>query len=214
MILLESQTLSKKFGTETVLDKVSLQLESGKIFGLFGPDGAGKSTLLKLFCGLLKADSGAILLKGEALQNHRTLLRQQVGYMPQRFSLYQDLSVAENLDFFCDLFGLTGSARQKRLAQVYEFSHLGQFKERRAGALSGGMKQKLALSCILVGERQVLLLDEPTTGVDPLSRREFWQLLGALSAEGMAILVTTPYLEEASNCQKTGLLQGGKLLIK
>ena len=212
MILLEAKALGKKFQNVSVLDNISLQLEPGQIFGLFGPDGAGKSTLLKIFCGLLKPDKGELWLKGQPAHGRPALLRQQVGYMPQRFSLYQDLTVAENLDFFCDLFQVPKASKQHRLNQVYEFSYLSQFSDRRAGALSGGMKQKLALSCILVGEPQILLLDEPTTGVDPVSRQQFWDLLVALAKEGRAIFVSTPYLEEGAYCDKLGLLLNGKML--
>jgi ABC-2 type transport system ATP-binding protein len=186
----------------------------GEIVGLIGPDGAGKTTSMRIVCGLLRPDEGSTRVLSFDSQEQARDLKHHLGYMPQRFSLYPDLSVAENLRFFADMFGVTGQARRDREARLMEFSQLGGFRSRRAGQLSGGMKQKLALSCTLIHTPEVLVLDEPTTGVDPVSRREFWRILRELAGEGLALLVSTPYMDEADLCDRVVLMHRGRALVQ
>ncbi|MBN2356813.1 ABC transporter ATP-binding protein [candidate division KSB1 bacterium] len=183
------------------------------MFGLIGPDGAGKTTLLRILCGLYLADAGHHLLAGVDGRKKMRTVRSFIGYMPQRFSLYPDLSVAENMRFFADLFQVPHKEREIRLQRLLEFSRLGPFIDRRAHALSGGMKQKLALSCTLIHTPKILLLDEPSTGVDPVSRREFWSILAELRGQGVTILVTTPYMDEAARCDRIAFIHKGKILV-
>ncbi|MBD3333907.1 MAG: ATP-binding cassette domain-containing protein [Candidatus Eisenbacteria bacterium] len=193
---------------------VDLVLTPGEILGLIGPDGAGKTTLMRMICGLLKPDSGRARVAGHDSRDRDPAARQRIGYMPQRFSLYPDLSVTENLRFFADLFGVAGDERRRREAQLLEFSRLKPFRGRRAGQLSGGMKQKLALSCTLIHRPRLLVLDEPTTGVDPVSRQEFWSILRDLAREGLALLTSTPYMDEAMQCDRVILMQHGRVLAR
>lgn len=202
--------LVKRFGETTALDDVSFSVEPGELFGLIGPDGAGKTTLLRILATLIIPDSGTAHVLGKDVVAHLWDLRPRLGYMAGRFSLYPDLSVEENLRFFASVFGTTIAAEYDRIAPIY--SQLEPFKDRRAGALSGGMKQKLALSCALVHRPEMLLLDEPTTGVDAVSRREFWDLLDHLKTTGLTIVVSTPYMDEATRCDRVALMQGGKTL--
>ena len=204
--------LHKSFSAAVALQDVSLALNPGELLGLIGPDGAGKTTLIKILVTLLKPDGGKASFFGLDLDSHHTEVRTRIGYMPQRFSLYPDLTVAQNLRFFADLFGVPATVQQERLQRLYAFSHLEPFSDRRAGALSGGMKQKLALSCILIHEPEVLILDEPTTGLDPISRHELWEILHVLIGQGMSILVSTPYMDEAVQCHRVGLMHQGRLL--
>jgi ABC-2 type transport system ATP-binding protein len=206
--------LRKSFGNTVAVDDLSLEVREGEMLGLIGPDGAGKTTTLRIVCGLLLADSGTCLVGGRAIRSETRTVRSFLGYMPQRFSLYPDLTVAENLRFFADLFQVEKKEREARLARLLEFSRLGPFSKRRAAALSGGMKQKLALSCTLIHTPKILLLDEPTTGVDPVSRREFWDILAGLRAEGVTILVTTPYMDEAARCSRVAFIYKGKIMIE
>jgi ABC-2 type transport system ATP-binding protein len=206
--------LHKSFADVVALHSLDLTIAEGEMFGLIGPDGAGKTTLLRILCGLIDADKGECLLGGKNVRSESRAARAQVGYMPQKFSLYPDLTVAENLRFFADLYHVRREERQQRQQRLLEFSRLGPFSRRRASALSGGMKQKLALSCTLIHTPRILLLDEPTTGVDPVSRCEFWQILQELHREGGTILVTTPYMEEAARCDHIALIHKGKLLVK
>lgn len=209
---IEVKELCKRFGETVAVDGLSLHVEAGEIVGLIGPDGAGKTTTMRVLCGLVRPESGSAQVAGfDSLLQSRGV-KENVGYMPQRFSLYPDLSVAENLGFFADLFGVAGKERQRLEQRVMEFSRLGPFRSRRAGQLSGGMKQKLALSCTLIHTPKVLVLDEPTTGVDPVSRREFWRILHELAAEGLALLVSTPYMDEAEQCDRVILMHRGRAI--
>lgn len=202
--------ITKTFGETTALKDVSIEVEQGELFGFIGPDGAGKTTLFRLLISLYTPDSGESRVLGLDPVNDLWALRRKIGYMPGRFSLYSDLSVAENLDFFASVFGTTVSAGMRTIEPIYR--QLAPFASRRAGALSGGMKQKLALCCALVHEPEILFLDEPTTGVDAVSRREFWDLLARLRANGLTIVVSTPYMDEASRCDRIALIQNGKVL--
>ena len=206
--------LCKSYGGVEAVRGVSFRVERGSIFGLIGPDGAGKTTILRTVVSLLSFDSGQVQFCGQAVDSNPVYVRSRIGYMPQRFSLYQDLSVAENLRFFGDLFGVPRRELGQRLARLYEFSGLAPFKSRRAGALSGGMKQKLALSCMLVHSPEVLVLDEPTFGVDPVSRGELWDILRALRDQGSAVLVSTAYMDEALLCDRVALVFEGRILAE
>ncbi|MDZ7263088.1 MAG: ABC transporter ATP-binding protein [candidate division KSB1 bacterium] len=210
---IEISHLKKSFGTTAAVVDLNLEVHAGEMMGLIGPDGAGKTTTLRILCGLLIADAGECWLGGKNVRTELAAVRSFIGYMPQRFSLYPDLTVAENLRFFADLFQVAKAEREKRLQRLLEFSRLGPFANRRAAALSGGMKQKLALSCTLIHTPKILLLDEPTTGVDPVSRREFWDILNELLATGVTILVTTPYMDEAARCDRVAFIHEGKMLI-
>jgi ABC-2 type transport system ATP-binding protein len=202
--------LGKRFGEQTALDGVSFEIASGELFGFIGPDGAGKTTLFRILTTLLLADEGEARVLGLDVARDIWSLRARVGYMPGRFALYPDLSVEENLRFFASVFGTTVEAQYDLIAPIYR--QIEPFRERRAGALSGGMKQKLALSCALVHRPEILLLDEPTTGVDAVSRREFWDLLDDLRARGLTIVVSTPYMDEADRCDRVALIQAGRIL--
>ena len=200
----------KRYGTLKALDGVSLSIGSGEMFGIIGPDGAGKTTAIRLACGLLAPDGGRIRIQGrDPVREHRAVTR-AVGYLSQRFSLYGDLSIDENIAFFAEIHGVRGY--QPARDRLLEMTQLTKFRSRRADRLSGGMKQKLALACTLVHEPQVLFLDEPTTGVDPVSRREFWKLLSEFLTAGLTIVMTTPYLDEAERCARVALLHEGRLL--
>ena len=207
----EAEGLVRHFGDDAALDNVSFEVEPGELYGVIGPDGSGKTTLFRILVTLLLPDSGTAKVLGRDVVRDLWELRTRVGYMPGRFSLYPDLSVAENLGFFASLFGTTVAQARETIAPIW--IQLEQFSARRAGALSGGMKQKLALCCALVHRPEVLFLDEPTTGVDAVSRREFWELLGRLRDDGLPIMVSTPYMDEASLCDRVSLMQDGKLLV-
>ncbi|HYE57064.1 MAG TPA: ABC transporter ATP-binding protein, partial [Rhodothermales bacterium] len=206
----EVDGLAKRYGETVALGGVSFAVEPGELFGLIGPDGAGKTTLMRLLVTVLLPDAGRATVDGLDVVKDYQEIRQRVGYMPGRFSLYGDLSVAENLAFFASVFGTTVEAGYSLIAPIYR--QIEPFRDRRAGALSGGMKQKLALSCALVHRPRVLFLDEPTTGVDPVSRREFWEMLGTLRAGDLTVLVSTPYMDEAARCDRIALMQQGRLL--
>jgi ABC-2 type transport system ATP-binding protein len=206
----EVAALAKRFGAETALDRLDFSVAPGEIFGFIGPDGAGKTTLFRILTTLLTPDAGEARVLGLDVVRDLWKLRARVGYMPGRFSLYPDLSVAENLEFFAAVFGTTVAAQYALIAPIY--GQIEPFRDRRAGALSGGMKQKLALSCALVHRPDILFLDEPTTGVDAVSRREFWDLLAALKAGGLTIVVSTPYMDEADRCDRVALIQEGRIL--
>lgn len=197
-------------GTVTALDGVSFDVREGEIFGLIGPDGAGKTTLYRILTTLLLADSGSASVNGWDVVKDYKKIRNAVGYMPGRFSLYQDLSVEENLNLFATVFGTTIQENYHLIKDIYE--QIEPFKDRRAGKLSGGMKQKLALSCALIHKPVVLFLDEPTTGVDSVSRKEFWEMLQNLKKQGITILVSTPYMDEVLLCDRVALMQQGKIL--
>lgn len=202
--------ISKSYGKVEALKDVSFEVKPNEIFGLIGPDGSGKSTMFRILTTLLIPNEGQARVEGfDTIKDYKAI-RNMVGYMPGHFSLYQDLTVEENMKFFAALFHTTVEANYHLIENIYKF--LAPFKERRAGKLSGGMKQKLALCCALIHKPNVLFLDEPTTGVDPVSRSEFWDILDELKKEGITILVSTPYMDEASRCQRIGLIKDGKIL--
>ena len=206
------EQLKKSYGDIKAVKDVSFSVNEGEIFGLIGPDGAGKTSIMRMIVSLLIPDSGEISFFGKDVNTNNSYVRSNIGYMPQRFSLYQDLSVEENLKFFGDLFNVPKRIQTERLNRLYMFSKLEPFKKRFAGNLSGGMKQKLALSCMLMHEPKVMVLDEPTFGVDPVSRLEFWEILNELSKEGITLLVSTPYMDEAERCDRIGLINYGQIL--
>ena len=204
------KNISKSFKTVNAVDDVSFEVKEGELFGLIGPDGAGKTTIFRILTTLLFADKGTVTVAGFDVVDNYKEIRNHVGYMPGKFSLYQDLTVEENLDFFATIFGTTIEENYELIKDIYV--QIEPFKKRRAGALSGGMKQKLALSCALIHKPKVLFLDEPTTGVDPVSRKEFWEMLKRLQQKGITILVSTPYMDEAELCDRIALIQHGKIL--
>lgn len=211
-----AQHLSKKFITKDTsvqaVSELSFDVEKGELFGIIGPDGAGKTTLFRMLCTLLLPDNGSATVDGSDIVKDFIAIRNKVGYMPGRFSLYPDLTVEENLNFFATIFNTSVQENYDLIKDIY--IQIEPFKNRRAGKLSGGMKQKLALSCALIHRPVVLFLDEPTTGVDAVSRKEFWEMLKKLQQKGISILVSTPYMDEASLCDKVVLLQGGQLLTQ
>lgn len=207
---IEVTTVSKHYGTCQALDRISLDIQRGEIYGLIGPDGAGKTTLFRILVTLLLPDSGSARVEGLDVVKDFMAIRQHIGYMPGRFSLYQDLTVAENLDFFATMFGTTVAENYGNIEEIY--AQIEPFRDRRAGKLSGGMKQKLALCCALVHRPSVLFLDEPTTGVDAVSRKDFWNMLYRIRESGVTILVSTPYMDEASLCDRISLLQKGRII--
>ncbi|WP_322549173.1 ABC transporter ATP-binding protein [Flavobacterium psychraquaticum] len=204
------QNISKSYKKIKAVDNVSFEVNSGELFGLIGPDGAGKTTIFRILTTLLVADEGKATVADLDVVNDYKTIRNSVGYMPGKFSLYQDLTVEENLTFFATIFGTTIEENYELIEDIYV--QIEPFKNRRAGALSGGMKQKLALCCALIHAPKVLFLDEPTTGVDPVSRKEFWQMLKRLQKKAITILVSTPYMDEASLCDRIALIQNGKVL--
>lgn len=206
----EADNLSKRYGKCNALRGVSFYVEGGEIFGLIGPDGAGKSTLFRILTTLILPDGGSGRVCGLDIIKDYKEIRSRVGYMPGRFSLYQDLSVEENINFFATLFGTSLKENYSLVKDIY--SYLEPFKKRKAGALSGGMKQKLALSCALIHRPEVLFLDEPTTGVDPVSRKEFWVMLKRLKEQGLSIVVSTPYMDEADRCDRIALIREGAFM--
>jgi ABC-2 type transport system ATP-binding protein len=210
--MITSSEATRRFGSLTAVSDVSFRLPAGRIVGLVGSDGAGKTTLLRMIAAMLPPSSGAITVAGHDVVAERSGVRELTGYMPQRFGLYQDLSVAENLDFFMDIYGITGAERESRRERYLGFSNLLPFLDRRAGDLSGGMKQKLGLACVLVHEPRLLILDEPTNGVDPVSRQEFWQILADMKQTGMTILVSTAYLDEGERCDRLLLMHKARIL--
>lgn len=206
MILVSN--LNKKYGKVSALRDLSFSVNDGEIFGVIGPDGAGKTTLFRILASLLLPDSGSAVMNGHDVLKEFKTIRKIIGYMPGRFSLYQDLSVEENLKFFATVFATTIEENYHLIKDIYQ--QIEPFKKRRAGALSGGMKQKLALSCALIHKPEVLILDEPTTGVDPVSRKEFWDMLKKLKSDGITILVSTAYMDEASLCDRIALMRDGQ----
>lgn len=202
--------LTKNYGAVKALDEITFKVQEGELFGLIGPDGSGKTTLYRILTTLLLPDSGRAQIKGIDVVKDFKKIRKILGYMPGKFSLYQDLTVEENLQFFASIFNASIKENYHLVEKIY--SQLEPFKDRRAGKLSGGMKQKLALSCALIHKPEVLILDEPTTGVDAVSRVEFWEMLRELKMSGITILVSTPYMDEASLCDRIGLIQEGSLL--
>jgi ABC-type multidrug transport system ATPase subunit len=208
--IIESSGIGKKFGDTQALMDISFSVNEGEIFGFIGPDGAGKTTLFRIITTLILPDEGKMKVFGLDCRTGFRELRKNIGYMPGRFSLYQDLTVEENLDFYATVFGTTVNENYDLVSDIY--SHIEPFKKRLAGKLSGGMKQKLALSCALIHKPGLLVLDEPTTGVDAVSRAEFWEMLRKLRRHNITILVSTPYMDEAMRCDRVALIQGGKIL--
>jgi ABC-2 type transport system ATP-binding protein len=210
--IIETRGLTRRFGELTAVDHVDLTVTRGEIFGLVGPDGAGKTTMLRMLCGLMDPTEGSARVAGHDVAKESRAVKDQIGYMAQRFGLYADLTVEENMVFYADLFGIVGAERDALKQQLLKMTRMEPFRARQAGRLSGGMKQKLALMCTLLHRPQILLLDEPTNGVDPLSRRDFWVILHQLLADGITILMTTAYLDEAERCHRVGLMHRGKLI--
>lgn len=211
--LIRVQAVCKQYGSVTAVGEVSCEITRGKIVGLVGSDGAGKTTLLRMIATMVTPTRGKILVDGFDVVKQKTRVKERIGYMPQRFGLYPDLTVAENVDFFMDIYGIHGAQRHKRRADYLGFSNLLPFLDRRAGNLSGGMKQKLGLACVLVHQPAILVLDEPTNGVDPVSRQEFWDILGTMKKQGMTILVSTAYLDEGQLCDRLILMHNARILV-
>ncbi|MFQ6082321.1 MAG: ABC transporter ATP-binding protein [Candidatus Aminicenantia bacterium] len=212
MLAIKIENLTKKFDQVTAINHINLEIEKGKIIGLIGPDGAGKTTLLRLLVGLLKPTYGSITVDGIDVIKNPQQVKERIGYMPQHFSLYGDLTVSENLKFFADIYQVPDKKFKERKKELLDFSRLSPFQDRLARNLSGGMQKKLALACNLFHTPEILLLDEPTTGVDPVSRRELWHLLYQLNSQGVTILSTTPYMDEAQKCHQVGLIYEGRIL--
>jgi ABC-2 type transport system ATP-binding protein len=212
--VLKAENVSGWYGAFQAVDSLSIQVSKGTIFGLVGSDGAGKSTFLRMAATMIKPVSGKILISGLNVVTHKDEVKSIIGYMPQRFGLYQDLTVLENLDFFMDIFGISGDERRKRQERYLGFSNLMPFQDRLAGNLSGGMKQKLALACVLVHQPLLLILDEPTNGVDPVSRQEFWEMLADMKRAGMSILISTAYLDEGEKCDRLALMHRSRILAE
>jgi ABC-2 type transport system ATP-binding protein len=204
--------LNRRFGDATAVDGLTLDVPPGELFGIVGPDGAGKTTTLRMLAGILRPSAGKAYVHGIDVGEDPEAVKPHIAYMAQRFGLYEDLTVQENLDFYADLYGVPRAERPARLERLYRFSHLGEFSDRLAGNLSGGMKQKLALSACLVHHPHILLLDEPTFGVDPISRRELWRILHEMVAEGTTVVVSTSYLDEAERCDRVVLLNPGRAI--
>jgi len=212
--MIEVEGLKKKFGENDALSGIDLRVDSNIIFAIVGPDGAGKTTLLRILAGIMTPDEGKVNILGQDMVRNPEAAKRYTGYLSQRFSLNPTLTVAENIDFFGTLYEVPGDEKNKRLKRLLEFSRLGLFKDRQAGRLSGGMKQKLALCCALIHTPRILLLDEPTTGVDPISRRELWEILYDLLSQGVLILVSTPYMDEAERAGEILMIHEGKTLAQ
>jgi ABC-2 type transport system ATP-binding protein len=204
--------LTRRFGDLTAVEDLSFAVAEGELFGIVAPDGSGKTTTLRMLAGVLPPTSGDALVAGHSVAREPDRIRPHIAYMAQRFGLYEELTVLENLQFYADLYRVPRQERPARLDRLFAFSNLGPFRDRRAGQLSGGMKQKLALSCALVHRPRILLLDEPTFGVDPISRRDLWQILQEMNADGVTVLLSTAYMDEAERCHRVGLLHEGRLL--
>jgi ABC-2 type transport system ATP-binding protein len=213
MISIQTTNLTKTFGSLKAVNHLNLEVRAGEIFGLVGPDASGKTTTIRMLCGILPPDEGEARVAGCDIRKEAESLKEKVGYLPQRFGLYGDLTVLENIHFYADLYQVSKKERMGRIKRLLRFANLEPFGKRKAQDLSGGMKQKLGLICALIHTPQVLFLDEPTTGVDPLSRRDFWMILYDLLKEGVTILFSTSYLDEAERCSRIGLIYQGELLI-
>src|SRR4030043_1806752 len=213
MFSIQTSRLTKTFGSLTAVKDLSLEVKTGEIFGLVGPDASGKTTTLRMLCGILPPNGGEATVAGCDIRKEADSLKEKVGYLPQRFGLYGDLTVLENIHFYGDLYQVPKQKRRERVERLLQFANLEPFGKRRAQDLSGGMKQKLGLICALIHTPQVLFLDEPTTGVDPLSRRDFWTILYELLKEGVTLFFSTSYLDEAERCSRVALIYQGKLLI-
>ncbi len=211
--IIQTNNLTRRFGAVTAVDGLSLTMERGEIFGLVGPDGAGKTTILRMLAAIMDPSEGRATVAGFDTAKQAESIKRRIGYMAQQFNLYGDLSVQENLDFYADIFGVRGRERHERTKRLLRFARLTDFTERRAANLSGGMKKKLALACALIHQPDILFLDEPTTGVDPISRREFWDILSELHIDGVSILVSTPYMDEAERCSRVAMMYRGRLIV-
>lgn len=212
MDTIRTEALTKSFDGLTAVDSLTLSIAEGEIFGLVGPDGAGKTTTMRLLTSIMEPTSGEAWVAGHHIMQEAETIKEEIGYMSQRFGLYPDLTVMENIDFYADIYGVPRRGRGERIDRLFAFSNLTPFKRRLAGNLSGGMKQKLGLVCALIHTPKVLFLDEPTNGVDPVSRRDFWRILYQLLRENVTIFVSTAYLDEAERCNRVGLMNRGKLL--
>lgn len=213
-ILIETKHLWKRFGGQAAVEDVSLQIRAGEVYGLMGPDGAGKSTVIRLLCGVYAQDEGEVYLAGRCLATEPDSARANLGYLSQRFSLYNDLTVLENLRFFAEVRGILGDRWRQRAQETLEFVDMAEFSNRQAGALSGGMKQKLGLAAAMIHQPAILLLDEPSSGVDPVTRQAFWRLLARLLQGGVAALLSTPYMDEAMRCNRVGFMRKGRILLE
>ncbi len=210
--VIETQNLRRTFNDTVAVEGLSLTIYRGEIFGLVGPDGAGKTTTLRLLAGIMRADGGSATGAGHNVRHEPEAIKPKLGYLAQQFSLYEDLTVLENLYFYADIYGVSQAERDTRIPRLLAFARLEPFRRRRAGQLSGGMQKKLALACTLIHEPEIIYLDEPTTGVDPVSRREFWDILSTLHLQGITLVVTTPYMDEAEHCSRVGLMFQGQLI--
>ncbi|MBM4350497.1 MAG: ABC transporter ATP-binding protein [Deltaproteobacteria bacterium] len=213
MLSIQTANLTKTFGSLTAVNRLNLEVKTGEIFGFVGPDASGKTTTLRMLCGILPPDGGEATVAGCDIRKEAERLKEKVGYLPQRFGLYGDLTVLENIHFYADLYRVPRKGRKDRIGRLLQFANLEPFGKRKAQDLSGGMKQKLGLICALIHTPEILLLDEPTTGVDPLSRRDFWVILYDLLKEGVTILFSTSYMDEAERCSRIGLIHQGELLV-
>lgn len=213
MNVIEVENLTRTFGAHTAVDRLNLTVAAGEVFGLVGPDGAGKTTTLRMLCGLMNITSGSARVAGFDVAGNARQVKDCIGYMAQKFGLYGDLTVEENLLFYADLFAITGSARDDLMSRLLRMTRMESFRARPAAKLSGGMKQKLALMCTLLHRPRILFLDEPTNGVDPVSRRDFWTILSGLVEDGLTVFVTTAYMDEAERCDRVGLMDRGRLIL-
>lgn len=213
MNVIKTDNLTKEFPGRIAVDHLNFYVQEGEIFGIVGPDGAGKTTTMRMLASILDPTSGSAEVLGYSLKNQAEDIKASIGYMSQRFGLYQDLTVAENIDFYADIYNVSEKEREERQERLLHFSGLKPFKQRLAASLSGGMKQKLGLTCALIHSPRLVLLDEPTNGVDPVSRKDFWNILKELQKQGISILMTTSYLDEAEKCDRIGVMNEGKLLL-
>lgn len=211
--IIQIDHLSREFDGVVAVGDLSLTVEAGELFGLVGPDGAGKTTTMRLLCGILEPSGGDARVDGFSIRTEGEKIKERIGYMPQQFGLYGDLSVMENLSFYADIYQVPQAERPERFHRLLEFSQLGRFTDRLARHLSGGMKQKLGLTCALIHTPKILFLDEPTCGVDPVSRRDLWKILYELARRGITIFMSTAYLDEAERCTRVGLMHGGRLMV-
>lgn len=212
MSIIQATNLTRRFGEVTAVDHLNLEIAEGEIFALVGPDGAGKTTTMRLLCGLMDPTEGSAVVTGHDVSKEPDAVKDQMGYMAQRFGLYTDLTVDENMRFYSDLFGVIGREREELTARLLQMTRMEPFRKRQGGKLSGGMKQKLALMCTLLHKPRVLFLDEPTNGVDPVSRRDFWAILYQLVKDGLTVMVTTAYLDEAERANRVGLMHRGRMI--